>query len=354
MEPWIVPGGVLLLAVLLGIVTERIAVRRLEGLSKRTSNRLDDILVASFRGAWTLWFLLGGLVLGGRLAPLPEDARSLVGKLGSAGFLISITLALSRFIDLWLQDQQSLAGVGGGAARPSVVRYVVRVLVMLGGAVLVLDNLGVEVTALLTALGVGSIAVALAIQPTLSNLFAGIHLSVARPIRVGDFVELDDGTQGFITDIGWRATRVRMLANNIMIVPNAKLADMVIRNYALPEPEQSIVVQMGVAYDADLDLVENVTIGVARSIQREVDGAVPDFEPFVRYHTFGDSAVLFSVILRVRTFVDRYLALHEFHKRIHVAYAKVGIEIPFPQRVVHVSPGSEIEQDNPQREGPGR
>ena len=203
------------------------------------------------------------------------------------------------------------------------------------GALIVLSNLGIAITPLLTALGVGSLAVALALQPTLSNLFAGFQIALARQIRVGDFVELETGQQGYVTDIGWRSTQIRELPSNLVIVPNARIAEIIVRNYALPENEQSALVQVGVSYSSDLDRVEAVTIEVAREVQRTVSGALSEFEPFIRYHTFGDSAIGFSVILRVREFTDRYLVTHEFVKRLHRRYAAEGIEIPFPQRVVH-------------------
>jgi small-conductance mechanosensitive channel len=145
-----------------------------------------------------------------------------------------------------------------------------------------------------------------------------------------------------VQDIGWRATRIRELPNNIVIVPNSRLADMVLVNYAMPEPEQAALVQLGVAYGSDLARVERVTVEVAREVLQQVEGGVAGFEPFIRYHTFGDSSIDFSVILRVRGFVDRFLLVHEFIKRLHRRYGLEGIEIPFPQRSVHftgVAPG---------------
>jgi len=143
-----------------------------------------------------------------------------------------------------------------------------------------------------------------------------------------------------VTDIGWRSTQIRELPNNLILVPNAHLAEIVVKNYSLPETEQSAVVQVGVSYSCDLEFVERVTVEVARDVQRTVAGALPAFEPFVRYHTFGDSAINFSVILRVKEFTDRYLVTHEFVKRLHRRYGELGIEIPFPQRVLHMAEGS--------------
>jgi small-conductance mechanosensitive channel len=162
---------------------------------------------------------------------------------------------------------------------------------------------------------------------------------LARKIRVGDFVELETGQRGYVVDIGWRSTQIRELPNNMVIVPNARIAEIIVKNFALPEAPQAALVQVGVAYGSDLEEVERVTIATAREIQQTVSGADEAFEPFIRFHTFGDSAVSFTVILRVKEFVDRYLVTHEFMKRLHRRYAEVGIEIPFPQRVLHFPEG---------------
>ncbi len=320
-------------AVLAGLLARRLLLRRLSALAARTSSRADDLLLAAARRHLPLWFALGGLALAARLAPLGEAPRDLLTRLAAVAFLVSLTLAAARFAGDWLARTADEAGAS--ARRSSLTRQVGRAAILVAGALLVLANLGLEITPLLTALGVTSLAVALALQPTLSNLFAGIHLSVARPIRIGDYVELDDGTQGHVTDIGWRATQIVQLPNNLVVVPNSKLAEMVIKNYSLPDPPQAVLVPVGVAYGSDLEEVEEVTCAVAREVQREVPGAVRDFEPFIRYNGFGDSAIDFTVILRGCAATDRFAIMHEFVKRLKARYDREGIEIPFPQRVVH-------------------
>jgi small-conductance mechanosensitive channel len=183
---------------------------------------------------------------------------------------------------------------------------------------------------LLTALGVGGLAVALALQDTLSNLFAGFYLTVARQIRLGDYVKLDTGQEGYVEDIGWRATMIRLLPNNMVIVPNNKISQAIITNYNLPSRDLAVLVEVGVSYDSDLERVERVTIEVGREIMKSVTGGVPDFEPFIRYHTLGEYSINFTVILRAKEFVDQYLVKHQFVKRLVDRYRKEGITIPFP------------------------
>lgn len=325
--------GVLLATVGLGYMVRVVLVRRLAQLFSRTSTDLDDLVLEATKRHLPIWFLLGGLVVAARIAPIPERAIRIVDRAAAMGIAVSVTLAAAGLAITLISRQTQRAGANLGTT--TLVQNVVRILIFSIGGLLVLSNLGLSITPLLTALGVGSLAVALALQPTLSNLFAGIHIALARPIRVGDFVELESGVKGYVEDIGWRATRIRELPNNLIVVPNARVAEMVVTNFALPVPEQALVIQLGVAYASDLEKVERVTCDVAREVLRNVDGAIPEFEPFIRYHTFGHSSIDFSVILRVKTYVDRYLVTHRFIKLLKAAFDREHIEIPFPQRVVH-------------------
>jgi small-conductance mechanosensitive channel len=218
----------------------------------------------------------------------------------------------------------------------SIFRNLTATVVFLVGALVVLDTLGISITPILTALGVGGLAVALALQDTLSNLFAGIQIIASRQVRIGDYIKLESGEEGYVTDIRWRNTTVRALPNNMILIPNSKLASTITTNYYMPEKEMAVLVQVGVAYDSDLQKVEQVTIDVGKEVMREVQGGIPEFQPFIRYHTFSDSSINFSVILRGKEFVDQYLIKHEFVKRLQRRYQQEGIEIPFPIRTVYM------------------
>jgi len=126
-----------------------------------------------------------------------------------------------------------------------------------------------------------------------------------------------------------------MLPNNIVLVPNSKLAQSILTNYYLPAKDLAVLVQVGVHYDSDLKHVEKVTCEVAKEIMKTVTGGIPEFDPFIRYHTFGDFSINFTVILRAKEFVDNYLIKHEFIKRLHERYRKEGIIIPYPIRAIN-------------------
>jgi small-conductance mechanosensitive channel len=219
----------------------------------------------------------------------------------------------------------------------SIFTHLTQVLVYIIGVLVLLQSLGISITPILTALGVGGLAVALALQDTLSNLFAGIHTIASHKIRPGDYLRLENGQEGYVTDITWRYTTIRMLANNMIIIPNAKLASAVATNFSLPETDMSVPVEVGVSYESDLDKVEAVTIDVARSVMKEIEGGIPEFEPFIRYNKFDDSSINFAVVLRGKEFSNQYLIRHEFIKRLQKRYRQEGIEIPFPIRTIRIA-----------------
>jgi small-conductance mechanosensitive channel len=204
---------------------------------------------------------------------------------------------------------------------------------------IILDRLKITITPFLASLGIGGLVVALALQDTLANFFSGIYIFFDKPVRIGDYIMLESGQEGYVTQIGWRNTRIRMLPNNVIIVPKAKLVSTQITNFYLPETEMAVLVQVGVSYGSDLEKVERVTIEVAKEVLQQVEGGVKEFEPFIRYHTFSDFSINFTVILRAKEYVGKFLITHEFIKRLHRRYQSDGIEIPFPIRTIYMRDG---------------
>ena len=337
--PWLLPVVQIAGGLLLGLVAERIVLGRLRRLAARTPSEIDDVLVDSLRGMPLLWLFLAGLFAAAdRLADFAPHWVNLAHRTLLVVFLLSLTLALSRLLSGLVAVLSAKSE--GLLPSTSIFRNLATLLAVTVGGLVILDTLGISITPVLTALGVGGLAVALALQDTLSNLFAGLGIIASRQVRLGDYVKLAEGHEGYVTDIRWRNTTIRTLPNNLVIVPNNKLASAVITNFHQPSRDLAVLVQVGVGYGSDLEKVEKVTIEVGREVMRQVKGGVPEFDPFIRYHTFGDSGIQFSVILRGQEFTDQYLVKHEFIKRLQRRYAQEGIEIPFPIRTVHLKPES--------------
>ena len=246
---------------------------------------------------------------------------------------LTIALLVSRIITVitmgWLKVRR------GFKRTPGLLNKAITVLIFIVAIAVILAYFEVDITPLIAGVGLGALAIGLALQSTLSNFFAGVHLLSDRPINVGDFIELDENNTGIVEDIGWRSTRIRMLTDNLLIIPNGKLADSNIINYSMPKEDFSIWVPCGVAYESDLKKVERVTLEVAREIQNTVPGAIKDFEPGFRYREFGDSNINFVTILRIEKPMDRFVVRNEFIKALKERYDEEKIEISWPIRKIY-------------------
>ncbi|MEU5103980.1 mechanosensitive ion channel family protein [Streptomyces sp. NPDC021354] len=327
----IVVCAALAASVAMGLLS-RMALRWLGERASRTRWRGDDIIVDALRtiAPWAC----GAAGVSGAAAALPLTATvdHSVNQVLTAVLILVTTVAVARVIaDLVRAQALSRSGVAGSA---TIFVNITRIAVLAMGVLILLETLGISIAPLLTALGVGGLAVALALQDTLANLFAGVHILASKTVQPGHYIRLGSGEEGYVVDINWRNTTVRQLPDNLVIIPNAKLAGAITINYHQPEEQMSIMIQARVDYDSDLDHVERVSIEVATEVMAEVSGGVPDHEPVVRFHTFGEAGIDFSVILRVQEFSDQYLIKHEFLKRLHQRYRTEAIDIPLPMRTV--------------------
>jgi small-conductance mechanosensitive channel len=297
-------------------------------------------LAQSIRVPSVLWVLVLGLWAALEVSEIERRFAHLMSLLLQSGVIISITITAAGILDTIIRrggERQAL-----GAAVTGLGQTVTRALVILVGALVLLSSLGIQITPILTALGVGGLAVALALQDTLSNLFAGMHLLADRPIRVGDYVKLAEGVEGFVSDIGWRSTRLRTLANNIVVIPNKKVAESVITNYDMPEAFTGMSVKVIVDYGVDPDRVERILTEVASRAAREVPGMRNEPGPVVRLIPgFGEIGLEFTVACQVANIGDHPLAEHELRKRILRGLLAEGIPIPIRARPVELrEPGS--------------
>ncbi|MCF0154836.1 MAG: mechanosensitive ion channel family protein [Veillonella sp.] len=195
------------------------------------------------------------------------------------------------------------------------------------GILLLLESFGISISPLLTAMGVGGLASALALQDTLTNLFSGITTLVSKQVRIGDYVKLSTGEEGRIIDLNWRNTTIRTATNNLVIVPNKTVANATITNYEQPLAECSITIPVTVVYGSDLDQVESVALEEARHILEHSEYGVTGFEPKVRFTELGEYGISFKVTLRIKNVLDEAILKHQYIKRLYKRFNEEGIEI---------------------------
>ncbi|HKB08111.1 MAG TPA: mechanosensitive ion channel family protein [Candidatus Polarisedimenticolia bacterium] len=335
-SPWLVAPVVLALWILVFLVVKRIVLAAMRRVARKTAWAWDDIVIEAISSPLLILILASGFVVFGRILPLEPE----VDRAFDILFAFAVALALILFAD------RATHGVLDRLSAGSQVMMGVQGLLQAGarglfigiGLLIFLDSIGISITPILASLGVGSLAVALALQDTLANLFAGIHMIADKPIEPGQMIRLPGGEEGHVLKIGWRSTWIRMPPNNVLIIPNGKLAGGIIINYDLPQREITLNVQVGVHYDSDLERVERVTLEVGHEVQRSVAGAVQDAAPVVRFQSFADSSIQFVVTLRARDFAGTAEVRHEFVKRLQARFRKEGIVIPYPIRTLDVPP----------------
>jgi small-conductance mechanosensitive channel len=324
--------GTLTASWVIGYVLGAVLVSRVPRWLTGRQLRVTESALRLLRKRLPWWALLIGAWLAAGYWPLTPEVHLLVERAAFVLGALSVTLALAALASESVDAYGAL--ISPALPVSSLTRNVAWTTIAVLGLLVILNGLGLSITPMLTALGVGGLAVALALQEPLANFFAGLFITLAGQIRVGDYVKLDSGQEGYVVDFSWRSTRLRMLANNLIVVPNAKLAQAIVVNHHLPSQDLAVLVDVGVDYGSDLGHVERVAVDVGRDVMREVAGGVPEFEPFIRYHTFADSSINFTVILRAKEFVDQYLIKHEFVKRLHTRFNEEGIVIPFPIRTI--------------------
>jgi len=326
----------LLLATLAGGYLVRwLLFRALRRWGTRTSSQVDVVVSRTLGGPILIWSLILGVYFATEYLDLPDRTLHLIERTLLVLTILSLTLMTSRLARNVIRHYGTR--VQGAMPVTTLTQNLAQLFIILLGALILLRHFGVSITPILTAFGVGGLAVALALQDTLSNLFAGFYISVAGQVRLGDYIKLNTGEEGYVTDISWRSTTIRALGNNLIIIPNAKLAQAVVTNYYLPERRMALNIPVGVSYASDVDKVERVLIEEVTKAAGAVTGLLAEPAPIVRLMPgFGDSSLNFTLTCQVAEFVDQFLVQHELRKRILKRFAAERIEMPFPTRTVYV------------------
>jgi small-conductance mechanosensitive channel len=330
---WIEPAAVFLATLAVAYAIRRIFFGALRSWIRRTNSRAGQAVHDALRGPTHIW----NLILAGHFAiqssELPHHVREEALEALQVLFIVSLTMMFMRIAgDLVRQLGEQTPG---STPATTLTQNLAQVVVVILGVLAVLRVMNIEITPLLTALGVGGLAVALALQDTLSNLFGGIYVSMAGQVRLGDYIKLNSGEEGYVTDIGWRSTIIRTLGGNMIIVPNAKLAQAIVTNYYLPQKAMGISVQVGVGYASDIDLVERVLLEIGKKAAAEVPGMLADPTPSVTLDPgFGDWSLNFQLGFQIAEFSNQASVRNELRKRILRRFREEGIEIPFPTRTV--------------------
>lgn len=316
-------------ALFIGTFLSRLINRYLQNTINRES--WQYIFVNALKGLPISWCSGVGLYWTINSLEIPATISKLLSYLLFAVIIFTLTRVIARtlsgIIDFYtMRSDQNMP-------KTSLLNNLINILVYAMGALIILQYCGISVAPILTALGVGGMAVALGLQDTLANIFAGLHLILSKQLRLNDYIKLSSGEEGRVSDITWRFTTLQSVSNNVVVVPNQSISKAIITNYSMPRQDITVSVAIGVSYDSDLEQVEAVCIKTAKQVLAKLDPKV-EVEPVVRFNLFADSSINFNVIMHVSEFSNQYIVKHEFIKEITKAFRKEQIEIPFPIRTV--------------------
>lgn len=317
-----------------GVIVHKLLMPLLAKLASKTKLKSDDLIIASIRKWIIAWFVALGLFMGLRRINMDMRYHNWLENGLMIFYILSATLILARVISGMLRIKAT--GTDTVIPSSSIIGNIVRGIIYIIGLLIILQSQGISITPILTALGVGGLAVALALQPTLSNLFAGLQIIASGKINHGDFVKLSTGEDGYIDDITWRSTTIRGEADHTVIVPNSKLADMIVTNYYLPDRELAFSVEVAISMDNDLEFVEKITKEIIGEIQKQAEGAVRNFEPVIRYFSVGDNRINLRAILRVEEYSYKFPVRHEFIKKLQRRFQQEGIKMALPAQAIYL------------------
>lgn len=325
----ILPLGIIVLSIIAGVIVNSLTRRYLHRAVEEDTWKY--IIIQATKGMAIPWCLCVGLYWTVDTLSLPPSLAKLLNYILFAVIIMSITHMIAKTV-IGIVDFYTMKNMEN-MPKSSLIDNLVAVFIYSNGILIVLQYFGISIAPILTALGVGGMAVALSLQDTLSNIFAGIHLILSKQIRLNDYIKLSSGEEGIVTDIKWRFTTLMTPENNVVIVPNQTIAKSNLTNFAMPDNVLLIGVAIGVSYDSDLTLVEDACIRVAKEVAERVAGEEV-MPALVRFNKFGESAINFNVFLYIREYTNQYKIRHEYIKAITMEFRRLNINIPFPIRTI--------------------
>ena len=344
---WLDPataGVIVLISLVVAFIFHKAIVPITLRFTNWTSTDLDERLVKSIR--WPL--TLGILSLGAYLAVTiswdltvteRDRADAIARGLGVVVGITAVVGLISSTIDWYLASLSNRANHVVDLRLFPLIRRVGSVIIYVIGALLVMDVMDINISPLIAGLGLGGLAVALAIQPTLANLFAGTYVMTEGVISTGDYIELEGGMAGYVVEVGWRSTRIRTWGNNLVVVPNARFAETIITNYQQPAPAVNVYVTCGVSYDSDLDHVEAICREVMDDLVQNDSNAIRSYGSWFAFDAFGDSNVDFWLFMQARDRVASFNLQSTLIKNLHREFRVENIIINYPVRTLQFPDG---------------
>ena len=326
---WLIVGGIAI-----GLL-----IPFLHWIAGRTETKYDDIIFDIIRVPTMILIVMYGLVDSLSQLDLSAIALAWIFRIYYIGLILILAYVgykiFKGVLISWLKDVAKKTKTDLDVVLIPIFEKIGIVIILIVAVILLLNYFGVNVTVFVAGLGVAGLVVAFAAQDTLSNFFAGIFLLVDRPFVMGNTIILENGDYCEVLHVGLRSTRLYdIFTFDMVVMPNNKLANMNVVNVSMPDKRQKITIEVPVAFDSDMENVEKILLDVAA----KHPNAFKDKKdaPVVRLSSFGENAAVYKIFFVVDDWNNRWRVAHEIRKEVLTRFRNEGIQIPFPQRVVHM------------------
>ncbi|MGK7954837.1 MAG: mechanosensitive ion channel family protein [Crocosphaera sp.] len=337
------PLFAILCGFIIGVLFEKRVIKNIKKLAAKTDWKYDKIIIDSIQGFSILWFSLGGVAVATYIYPIPPAVKIIISKVIIASFLASATLVISRLlvglVKVYTTDEQGISPL------TSLFELLTKIVIYSLGFLIILQSIGIQITPLLTALGVGGVSLGLALQSPLTNLISGVSIVMSGKVQPGNYIRLASGESGYVVDVELKYTVLQEITDNLLIIPNSAILSGSFKNFSLPDKMVVLPITIDVAYDSDLETVEKITLEVANDLLKDTILEEEDLEenssyPFILYNNFDYFSINLTIYLKIqeREFFEHLKVKHNFLKELHKRYQAEGIEIPFPLKSAYLPP----------------
>ncbi len=301
-----------------------------------TATDLDDRILQRITPPVSLLVVFSGLYFAVRYLPLPDKLQVAVS---GAVFIVNVVIltniacrAADEILEWYAGRIAQRHGDGFDRQLKPLLGKLVIIFLIGTALIIILKHFNYDILSLVTALGVGSLAVGLAAKDTLANMISGFTLMIDQPFRIGDRIQLKDGHWGDVSDIGLRTTKIKTLDNTLLIIPNSDLCNSTLINQAFPDVRAKGKISVGVAYGSDVDTVKKTLVSAAL----EISDVLRDPAPEAFFTSFGDSSLNITLFFWVEEYTKVFLVTDNINELIIKRFGETGIVFPFPTRTLYL------------------
>ncbi|MHC1604613.1 MAG: mechanosensitive ion channel family protein [Candidatus Methanofastidiosia archaeon] len=322
----------LLLSKIISLIYKKLFLK----IAQKTKTTVDNQIVEATEKPVIYFVLTIGAKAVISAIDLEGSAIATINNILSSLMIIIFALIIIKSIDILINDwgKKWLAKTRSkyGDTLFPMARRMIKILIYIFALIVILDMWGVKVAPLLAGMGIAGLAVGFAVQDSLKDMISGVNLMLDKAYKVGDKVKIDTGETGIIYDISLRSTRIRTYDNNVIIIPNSKMASSKIINYAQPRSRERGQIPFGVIYGSNVEKTRKAALEALKS----VEGILEDPPPAVEFLELADSSLNFRALFWVESFEVKWGVERAVVQKIYEKLNEEGIEIAFPTRTLHI------------------